>query len=399
MIHVLYIVYWGATEPLGQAVTLPLVKRLAKTNAKIILITFEKSSDLEKTEAMDEIQKKFKEWGIQWFPLRYHKSPQLLAKTWDILNGVFQSLRILASQKVSIIHAQTMMGVVIGTLVSWISSAKLVYQKESYYAREKIEGGYWKAGSLRDRVVRLWEKIILSQTDAMTVLTERDLAFTKKYMAKRLSRDIPLALVRVGVDLDRFSPTLIQPRIDQKTFRFVYNGSVGGRYLIQKLGEFVGESFRIDNGVRLKFLSKAPQETILRYLKPSGLPQEVVSVQNLDPFQMGKTIVLQHVGLCFLKQGFATRMCSPTKIPEYLACGLPIVMTANIGDFDQIIHREKIGVIVREHSQKCYIDTFLELKELLKDEDLSQRCRRISEIYFDVQLGCDSLHQLYGKIL
>ncbi len=40
--RILYLVYWGAGEPLGQALVLPSVKRLAQLGARITLVTFEK---------------------------------------------------------------------------------------------------------------------------------------------------------------------------------------------------------------------------------------------------------------------------------------------------------------------------------------------------------------------
>ncbi len=40
----------------------------------------------------------------------------------------------------------------------------------------------------------------------------------------------------------------------------------------------------------------------------------------------------------FMKPAFSKKGCSPTKVPEYLAMGLPVVMNRGIGDCDQLIH-------------------------------------------------------------
>ena len=39
---------------------------------------------------------------------------------------------------------------------------------------------------------------------------------------------------------------------------------------------------------------------------------------------------------------------SPTKFAEYLARGLPILTNAGIGDSDEILQQERVGVIVEE---------------------------------------------------
>ena len=46
--QVLYIVYWGALEPLGRALVVPSVSRLAELGARMTLVTFEKPAELER---------------------------------------------------------------------------------------------------------------------------------------------------------------------------------------------------------------------------------------------------------------------------------------------------------------------------------------------------------------
>ena len=46
--RVLYLVYWGALEPLGQSLVVPAVLRFADHGLDISLITFEKSEDLDR---------------------------------------------------------------------------------------------------------------------------------------------------------------------------------------------------------------------------------------------------------------------------------------------------------------------------------------------------------------
>ena len=51
----LYVVYWGALEPLGRALVLPAVKRLAALGARITLVTFDKPADLARTAEVMEV--------------------------------------------------------------------------------------------------------------------------------------------------------------------------------------------------------------------------------------------------------------------------------------------------------------------------------------------------------
>jgi hypothetical protein len=54
--HVLYIVYWGALEPLGRALVLPSVQRFSALGARITLVTFDKPKDLARTDEVKRLR-------------------------------------------------------------------------------------------------------------------------------------------------------------------------------------------------------------------------------------------------------------------------------------------------------------------------------------------------------
>jgi glycosyltransferase involved in cell wall biosynthesis len=70
---------------------------------------------------------------------------------------------------------------------------------------------------------------------------------------------------------------------------------------------------------------------------------------------------------------------SPTKIGEYLAAGIPIASSSEIGDCDRIIGDGQLGVIVREFSPVEYRRAALELMQLLDDPNTSRGCRAFAE--------------------
>src|SRR2546422_4483794 len=85
--RVLYIVYWGAGDPLGQSLVLPAVKKLAALGADLTLVTFEKPGDLACHEAMMKIRASLDQHGVRWVPLRYHKRPKVPATAFDFFQG------------------------------------------------------------------------------------------------------------------------------------------------------------------------------------------------------------------------------------------------------------------------------------------------------------------------
>ena len=62
---VLYVVYWGAAEPLGQSLVLPAVRKLADLGAELTLVTFEKPDDLARLEEMARIRASLNKHGVR----------------------------------------------------------------------------------------------------------------------------------------------------------------------------------------------------------------------------------------------------------------------------------------------------------------------------------------------
>ena len=54
--------------------------------------------------------------------------------------------------------------------------------------------------------------------------------------------------------------------------------------------------------------------------------------------------------VCRIARGLSDGGSSPTKVGEYSAMGLPVMATSGLGDMDEVIRRERVGVIVQDHN-------------------------------------------------
>jgi glycosyltransferase involved in cell wall biosynthesis len=100
-----------------------------------------------------------------------------------------------------------------------------------------------------------------------------------------------------------------------------------------------------------------------------------------------------------LTRGLSEHGCSPTKIGEYWACGLPVVTTGNVGDVDSVVRRERVGVVVEEHSTEAYARAANELLALLRAADIRARCRRAAEEHYSLEAACERQLALYQMLV
>jgi glycosyltransferase involved in cell wall biosynthesis len=103
-------------------------------------------------------------------------------------------------------------------------------------------------------------------------------------------------------------------------------------------------------------------------------------------------------GLFFLARGSSELGCSPTKIGEYWATGLPVVTTPGVSDTDELIGRFRCGVIVADHTEPAYQRAGAELRALLSDPDLGGRCRAAAEAHYALEPACDRQIGLYRAL-
>jgi hypothetical protein len=80
---ILYVSYDGMLEPLGQSQVVAYLEKLAP-GRRIHLISFEKPRDWRDEARRQAMRERLGKAGIDWHPLRYHKSPSMPATAYDI---------------------------------------------------------------------------------------------------------------------------------------------------------------------------------------------------------------------------------------------------------------------------------------------------------------------------
>ena len=395
---VLYIVYWGACEPLGQSLVLPAVKRLAQMGAELTLLTFDKPADLDRREDKNRIGDSLSEAGVRWIPLRYHKTPKVPATAFDVAQCCARAIAARVRSRFDIIHARTFIGGLMGVMLAPLLRAKLVYHNEGFYPDEQVDGGVWIANSTSHRVAKALERRLYGRADGIIAVSHRGGRILENLPAVR-NRETPVIVVPSCVDLNHFKPSESKPHARSRTLRLVYVGSVGGRYRLDQAGRFVAILKREFGLAHLRVLTRQEPGVVSSLLAAGGLSEDAWSVNSAPHSAMPLELADQDAGLFFLEQGLSEHGCSPTKIGEYWAMGMPVVTTPNVSDTDDIIRRARVGVIVRDNSDDAYRQAALELRSLLEDPDLASRCRRAAETHYALEPACRRQIDLYRELV
>lgn len=99
-----YVTYWSLLDPLCQSQSLPYLRKLAAEGYRLGLITFEQPRWAMSAEQRIATQNALLAEGIQWRPVRYHKSPPVLSTLFDIGVGALLTASMARRSSAAVIH-------------------------------------------------------------------------------------------------------------------------------------------------------------------------------------------------------------------------------------------------------------------------------------------------------
>ncbi len=394
MLKVLYIVYWGALEQLGQSLVIPAVKKLSKMGADITLVTFEKPKDLEREDEMNRVRNILTEDKIDWIPLKYHKTPTIPATLFDLTHGITKGLQKRLKKRFDVVHGRTFVGGLIGSALASLIRAKFVYHNEGFYPDEQVDGGFWAENSRPHRIAKKLENLMYSKSDGVIALSHRAKKVIENY-PKVKKKQTPVIFVPSCVDLERFDLPDNKTEFTKDEIKLVYIGSIGGRYILDKISRFVSVIRSAGYNATLQIFSRADKQLVNKMMADGGLEKEFWNQDAVPYIEMPKTLTNYQAGLFFLAQGISEHGCSPTKIGEYWAVGLPIITTSNVSDTDDLIADYATGVTIKSHSEEEYLEAIEGLKILLEDKGLALRCRKAAVNHYALEPACERQFSLY----
>lgn len=373
--RVLFLSYDALTDPLGGSQILPYVTRLAALGHRITVLSLEKraASSAERIQVRDQCAAA----GVIWRPLVYREQVPIVSAVLNLVALRRQARAVLNETPHDIVHCRSYLAAIVGLQMKSRFGVRFLFDMRGFWAEERLEGGGWDRPpfGVVFRYFKRRERDFFREANAIVSLTQA----ARDQMAARPDGERPLgpvAVIPCCVDFNHFvlaSATQREQTRDElgiSTDATVvgYLGSLGGNYMLDEmLRMFVAVRNRRP-GARLLMVTRSPPAEILVAALAHDISAEELVIRTATRDEVPQLISAADIGMAFKRSSFSALACSPTKLGEMLALGIPMVVNAGVGD---------VEVVARDNDATIIVDRFDEdaLAEAAK-AILAGKCER-----------------------
>lgn len=184
--------------------------------------------------------------------------------------------------------------------------------------------------------------------------------------------------------------------------RFVvcYCGSLARYQLPHESLRLFQEIRSLDPDAHFFAVTTAPQ-AMREAARAVGVPDEQITVTSAAADEVPACLAAADVGVLLREDSPVNRVASPVKFAEYLAAGLPVLLSDHIGDSSDLVRRERVGLVVPPDAAANERTSLL--REFLNDylaapEQWRSRCRAVARRCLDSDVHLPKLVELYHRL-
>jgi len=391
--RILYISYDGMLEPLGQSQVLAYLEKLAP-GRRFHLISFEKIRDWSDAKRRAEVKRRLAIADICWHPLRYHKAPTALATAYDVAAGTVLAMALVKRHRLNIVHARSYVAGLIALAVKRVTGAKFLFDMRGLWADERVDGGLWSADGRLYRMTKALERRFLLAADHVVTLTHASEAEIRRfpYLA---GKALLISVIPTCADLERFA---IQGAPVTDPFVLGYVGSVGTWYLLDEMLRCFRELQSIEPQARLLIVNRSEQEAIRDRASALGLDLSSIEIVAAEHHEVPRLIGRMSAGMALYRPSYSRVACAPTKLAEYLGCGIPVLGSAGVGDMAEILEPRHVGIALDDFADSSLFEGLNRLISLTRQPGLQERCRDTAMTLFSLDSGAAAHDAIYGGL-
>ena len=381
------LIYHSYRDPLFQNLMLEYLQTLVKSQGTdFYLITFEHEHYALSVVEMRREQRILRRSGIFWYPVIYHAgSFTVFKKIVDLFQAIVLIGKLKKLTKAKLLVTFTNLSASIGIICAHLFRLKMLVYCYEPHSDFLVELGIWRKGSLKHKISKWIELYAGRRADFVMASTKYVVELLTDLKAKGQVIRAP-----VSIDEQAFS---YKPRGREKVRRkyglmnrhvVLYLGKFGYLYYNEEIAKLCKTLFDNIDNTFFFIVTSNDHEAIRDMFLENGLPEESFSVTgNLSYDEVKDYISAADIGLSAVPPTSSQKFRSPTKVAEYLLCGLPYITCEGVSEDDIYAKKYNVGAVVKSFEKSDILECIPKIKYLLNEEKVSkrERCRDVGVLY------------------
>lgn len=381
------LIYNSFEDPLFQNIMLQYMKTLvAESGWRFHLITFEQPQYAISETDRKRIHSELNNGNIVWHPRNHHTGKFLiLKKAWDFASVALLLAR-LRIRGIKLIWSFANVAASIAWVYSKIFFFRAIIYSYEPHSQFMVELEQWSKNSMRYKLLNFLE--LRAGRDAEFVLTG-----TEHMVEELKNRGAHGEIYRAPTSVDEndfyFRPNarkVINARhgFSETDKIILYTGKFGGLYYTFQVPLFFRLCDENLSNCRFIIVSSNLQEEVMRMIEESGFDANKVLYLTHLPYEEVKVYMSSaDLGISAVPPTPSQKFRSPTKVAEYLLCGLPYVTCEGVSEDDIMARKHGVGIVVKEFASESVMSAMPEIREILATEksEMVKRCRKVGMSY------------------
>jgi len=276
---------------------------------------------------------------------------------------------------------------------------KYIFDMRGFWADERVDGALWPRDGRMYRVAKWFERRFLLSADRVVSLTNAAVEVMTSF--PYLQGHMPhFEVITTCTDLELFKPgeTIAENQKKYRPFTLGYVGSVGVWYLFDETLKCFVELQRQIPDARLQIFNRGEHDYIHEQIAVHGISEESIRIEIADHAGVAEAMQQMDAGVFIIKPAYSKLASAPTKLGEFLGCGVPCMGNTNVGDMADILEGEQVGVALDDFSESDIKKGVARLIDLTREPDIRQRCRQAALRHFSLENGVAAYDRIYNEL-
>lgn len=148
----------------------------------------------------------------------------------------------------------------------------------------------------------------------------------------------------------------------------------------------------------MHILNRGSHDYIQERMATLKIDPAVVQIQAADHAGVARAMRSMDAGIFFYKPTYSKKATAPTKLGEFLGCGIPCLGNSGVGDMAAILENEQVGVALSRFDESSMHQAIDRLLQLTQTPGIKARCREVALRYFSLGDGVRAYDRIYREL-